>query len=225
MRALIFGVRHQGKSTLAMNLALRARTPEGLLKSIVIIDPNAVWDGYFTVYQSKDVSRWLQAPYADRYRILVMRPTPGQIPEDFEETTKQLRGSLWDYGNYVLIVDEASLFQRSSMMHPALDAYLRQAPASIDVIQTMHRQVDSHTLGRTLVTDTFYFHSSQLRELELIEDQWGPNVAPAVAHLGIHQFVHCWLDVGGIRKYAIIRTPERWYSRINAGIDPRTIAR
>jgi len=213
MRDLIYGVRQQGKSTLALNLAMRARTPEGEIKPIIIFDPNAQYCCFPCAPDLFEFAEWLYKPAPARSRIIVYRPSPRTIHDEFTGVTQLLRGKLWDYKNYVLICDEASSLQRPSYMHPQLETYLRQAPPDIDVIQTCHRQVDVHTLGRTLVTDTFFFYTFQERELDLAAAQYGDEVAGLIQALGLHQFIHVWSEYGR-QRYAIVRDSARWYTAI-----------
>ena len=219
MRALIYGIREQGKSTLALCLAAKARTDSGQLKTVIIFDPNAQYRMFPTVTTPEDFGAWLHS--SKRSRIIVYQPTPGTIPDEFQAISDLLSGSRWDYANYVLLVDEAAVLQKANSMHPALERFLRQAPHSVDVIQTMHRQVDASTLARVLCTDSFYFYASHLRERQIAADQWGEEVANVIPRLGRHQFCHVWTS-GGFVRYSIVRTPSLWYVRINDTARTRT---
>lgn len=214
MNALIFGRRRQGKSTLSFFLARRRH------QTVIVFDPNAQFDGRMVVYNLEDVREWIDQ--GGRGEI-IFRPTPGMIEEDFETLVEVL----WNYGNYALIVDEASCVQNAHSIAPSLERLMRQAPrdgarnrsgaiVDVTVIQTLHRPADANTICRALATDAFIFQTQLARDLDTVENQWGAEVRAHLSTLARWHCVHIWSDLDGSQRYSIWRDPSKWYVAIGS---------
>lgn len=129
----------------------------------------------------------------------------------FSVTMETLDGGQWRWSDYTLIVDESSMLQRPQSMHPALARLIRQAPDDVCVIQTLHRPSETHPTVRALVTDCFFFQAHIARDLEVIEQTYGAEVAAKVSRLSQHHVLHWWLGAGGIPRYEVWDKPEEWF--------------
>jgi hypothetical protein len=181
--------------------------------NVIIFDPVNQYSAFPNLIPS-EIEEWLED---DGTGIVRYAPGRGQVPDAFDALMETLDGGVWEWGDYVLIIDEASYLQNAHWMHPALDRLVRQAPQDIVVIQTMHRPADAHMLVRSLATDYFWFFIDQARNLEAVRESWGDDVAEIVAHLPVYHVLHFWVDVGGVRRWAVWDDPSVWYVPI--GID------
>lgn len=198
MLSVIIGRRRQGKSTLALSLA-RAEN-----RTTIIFDPN---DQYGHITPIGDVETFMQN--ADERSIA--RIVPSDPISEWEQLAEALDGGGWRWGEYVLILDEASMLMQSSRLHPALERYARTSPKDVGLILTSHRTVDIHTLFRALATDWYLFHQHLDRDLETIADNFGVDVAEASSTLAEYHLIHYWLAKGGTPEWAIWSNPADWY--------------
>jgi len=199
--AVIWGRRRQGKSTLALALAIASGK-----RPIIIFD---ACDQYtlFPVADDDLLEELLDSEYG------VVRWSPaGDDPENaFENLMAILDGGTWRWAEYALIVDESSILQRPQRIHPALDRLVRQAPDDIFVVQTMHRPSDAHPLVRSLASDYFWFQTYLARDLGVVADTWGTEVAERISQLPSYHVLHFWLDLGGKPRWTIWSDPAIWY--------------
>jgi hypothetical protein len=226
--ALILGRRRQGKSTLALSIAARYHT------DILIFDPNAQFKGFRTFEDVEEFRAWWTKEQV--HGISVYRPQIGEVEECFEDFISVLRDDKGHalYGNLALIVDEASELQSSYAVNETLDWCLRRSPrdettpagqvADWSVIQTTHRWPDANNLTKSQVTDVFMFQTTLSRDLKVVADTYGQDIAQILPRLKRHEVLHWWLD-DGRAKYAVWRNPAEWYISIDGGrIDSRGIA-
>lgn len=210
MNGVIIGVRRQGKSTLAAYLSQRK-------KAVVIFDPNVNFPA-FPHLSLDELQLWFEAGSTG---VVVFRPDPSRISDDFAA----LSITLWPYGYFSFVIDEAHLLQRPQSMHPELQRWIRQGPREdshdsrgrsldVDIIQTSHRIVDINCDGRSLWSDVFIFRTIHPADLERIERDFGSGVSNAVTQLERFHFVHWWLDSGGIERWSIHIDPAAWYCNI-----------
>jgi len=220
MNALIFGKRRQGKSTLALRLALIHH------HTVVIFDPNNQYElgAGVPMYSSiPQFEAWLQDEEID-HGLIVYRPDVRSIETEFEDVVDLL----WEKGHYALVVDESTYVQGFNRIHPSLERLVRQAPRDgarnaegavidVSVIQTLHRPADAHSLCRALASDMFYFQVSLPRDLQAVEDQWGEEVAEELTDLPRWVTLHAWQSLDGKECYSIWTDPSVWKLDINAG--------
>lgn len=216
MTGLIIGRRRQGKSTLALRLC---RTWH---KTVFIFDPNAQFQGLETVTTTEDLEEWVNED--GEHGVIVFRPDPARIEDDFDDMVSLI----WPLGNYALLIDEASAVQRPTFCHPQLERLMRQAPrdgarnadgriVDVSVIQTTHRPQDVNNLCKALSSDTFLFQSQLQRDLDVVKEQWGEQVAATLPNLQRWNLTHVYSDLTDARtKYSVWRKPELWYLPIAA---------
>lgn len=198
MLAVILGRRRQGKSTLALSLA-RSRK-----KTIIVFDPN---DQFNALPVITDVQAFMETSTAES----VARIVPGDPLADWEQLAAELDGGFWRWGEYVLILDEASMLMSPYKLNAALERYARTSPKDVDLILTTHRMVDIHNLFRSLATDWYIFHQHLDRDLELIADNMGADVAARTMQLANYHLVHFWLAAGGLPEWTVWDRPRDWY--------------
>lgn len=201
MNALIYGRRLQGKSTLSIALALSRKKP------IVIFDTNSQYSQLSG--EVSDVNTLVKLLEAD-HRIIRYVPEASEVHNGFSAFTD----ALWDWEDIVIIIDEAASVQTSGSVQPGLERLIRQAPDTVDIIQSTHRLVDTQRLTRALATDIFMFQSSLSADLDLIASEFNKQVASYVKKLPVYYCIHYWLDRGGIEKWSLWDKPGEWYVRI-----------
>lgn len=201
MLALIIGRRRQGKSTLALSLAIAQR------RSIIVYDPNNQYGALPTV-QPTELDAWLQrAGAGDVVRIVPVPP----VEETWAQVVDVLDGGAWRWSDYVLVVDECSMLMSPSYLDAALERYVRTSPMDVDVIMTTHRPRDVHSLVRALATDLFVFSTMLARDLDVLRDNYGPELAMAVPSLRQYHVAHFWLGAGGRSRVVVWDRPDEWY--------------
>jgi hypothetical protein len=183
MLAVIIGRRRQGKSTLALSLALSRE------KTVVVFDPN---DQYGNLELITNLPDWL----ANANEKSVGRIVPIDPLADWQTIAETLDGGRWAWGEYVLLLDECSMLMSPQKIDPALERYARTSPKDVDVILTTHRTVDVHTL---------------FRALETIADNMGSDIARASMSLPNFHLIHFWLSTGGTPEWEIWDKPSDWY--------------
>jgi hypothetical protein len=210
----IIGRRGQGKSTLSRYLAMKKRT-------VIIFDPNANFDEGYVALNITEFQEWLysQKP-AQGQCVCVFRPRTGKgLTEDFALMIEML----WQMEDFCLIVDEASSVQGSHALHEKLELVIRQAPRTGPgawwLIQSTHRITDFHNLSRSLSSDVFIFQTTNVRDLDMIEEQFGPAVRETVQHLGEYQCVHCWGEKNGEQKSEIWADPQMWFVPLRSSVN------
>lgn len=202
--SVLWGRRRQGKSTLALALAIVSGK-----RPIFIFDPCAQFT-YFPVARDLEAAMSTQGIF----RI----PVETSDPEtEFAELMDFLDGGTWEWSDYALIVDETSQLQRPQAAHPAILRLIRTGPDDVFVAETLHRPSETHGTVKALSTDYFIFQTSLRRDLEVISDNYGPDVASAVSKLGAYQCVHIWIDPGGAIRWKIWDDPAIWYVPLREG--------
>ena len=199
---LVFGRRGQGKTTLALWLALQ--NPGG----VAIYDINAQIRCFprQTTHDLGIFANWVDA---SDFRCLVFRPSR-DVWGEFEGFAE----ILWRKRGFTLLVDEASQLQTSAGAHTWLDRFVRMAPRDdVAIIQTMHRPRDSATLCRSLATDWFVFFTTLGHDLTVIEEHCGEDHVATVQGLGeaSHRVFH-WDDAHG--RAEVLNDPQRWFMRL-----------
>lgn len=205
MLSVIIGRRRQGKSTLALSLACAAG------RTTIVFDPN-------NQYGNLPVITDLQQFMENSTPASIGRIVPTDPLTDWENMTDVLDGGTWAWGDYTLILDECSMLMQSQRLHAELERYARTSPKDVEVILTTHRSVDVHTLFRSLATDWYVFHQHLDRDLEVITDNFGADVAQAASQLPEYHVIHFWLAPGGKPEWRIWDEPAAWYidiGRIN----------
>lgn len=199
MLGVVIGRRRQGKSTLALALALERR------KTVLIFDPN---DQYRNIDQITDLEGWLDGS-TDRSIGRIVPAPP--IDEHWQQIAATIDGGKWEWSDYVLILDEASMLMSPQSMDDMLERYVRTAPRDIDVIVTTHRPRDIHPLMRALATDWFVFQTQIALDVDVIRKNFGDDLAAVVQRLPEYHVAHHWLDRGGVPRTVVWDRPQDWY--------------
>lgn len=217
MNALIFGRRRQGKSTLALRLALSYH------HTVFLFDPNAQYHlgaGVPMFQELEDLQEWMEDRRVD-HGIVIYRPRVNRQSQSLDESFADFAEVISQKGHWGLVIDEASYLQNHARIDPALEGLMRQAPrdgarnaagqvVDVSIIQTTHRPVDAHSICRALCSDTFFFQSSLRRDIDFIESQYGPEVSGALTDLPRWNTVHVY-DSGGRQQFTIWDRPDAWY--------------
>ena len=207
MITVIIGFTGQGKSTLAEYLARRCDTR-------VIFDPR----GQF--HTTDDVlpdAGGLYDLLDSRYEIIIQ---PGR-GRDVEQVFDEVCGTLaeWIEDNPLervcLIADEARLIgleNKSGSLN--FDWIVRSARegSPIDVIITCHRPVDVSTNIRAIANRLVLFRVMLPSDLDLIEEQCGPEVSEEVRKLLDRQFI-TWNN--SRQQWRKIADPATWYVKLS----------
>jgi len=199
MNAVIFGRRRQGKSTLSLALAVSTAA-----ETIIVFDPNNQYQSLERVSPA-DLESWLQKGNTV-CRIDVIDPVT-----DFEDTMEVLDGGEWRFANYAIVIDESSFLQKPQRIHPEWERLMRQSPRDVHLIQNTHRAPDTHNLVRALASDVFVFQTYLRRDLNYLAENFGDDMADAVARLPKYHVIHWWLDEGGVPQWREWRNPDVWY--------------
>lgn len=206
---LIWGRRRQGKSTLALALAaIHSNRP------ILVFDPCAQYRMFPSIGPG-DLDELEAAMQAESGEVPVLALQCGTDPiGDITAYMDVLDGGGWRWSEYTIILDEAALLQRPQGMPPAVARLIRQAPDDILVIETLHRPSETHGTIRALATDFFFFQCFHQRDLEVIEHNFGPDIAAKVRALGPHEVLHFWLGPAGEPCHAVWHDPALWYVQL-----------
>lgn len=224
MNALIFGRRRQGKSTLALRLALSYH------HTVFVFDPNSQYHlgPAVPVFQElEDLQEWMDDRRID-HGIVIYRPRVNRQAQSLDESFADFTEVISTRGHWGLIIDEATYLQNHARCDPALEGLMRQAPregarndageiVDVSIIQTTHRPVDVHSICRALASDTFLFSASLRRDLDFVENQYGPEVSSSLTDLQRWHTVHVYSDDAGRQQFTLWNDPQKWYLDIEAG--------
>jgi hypothetical protein len=200
VNTLIYGTRNQGKSTLAVALAVAEHD------RILIFDPR----GTFPIFQSFPIDALDERLRSYRGGIQITRVGPfdtDEVTDAFAEFTRVTR----EHEDISVIVDESHMLQGSNTLDPNLDRWNRESSSSVTVIQTTHRIVDAHPDSRYHADNVFFFYADGPRELKTIRENFGSDVGDAIPRLGKHQAIHWHRAVGGFKTWIVWENGEDWY--------------
>jgi hypothetical protein len=202
MLALIIGRRRQGKSTLALALALMQR------HTVIVFDPNDQYAGFPAVSSAGEVGAALErSSDGDIIRYLPAPP----VEEHWQALADLLDGGTWEWADYTLILDEASMLMSPHYLDEKLERFARTAPKDISLILTTHRPRDIHPLFRALATDLFCFQTTLALDVKVLQENYGAELASAVQRLGRYQVAHYWLAEGGTPMVHVWDKPSEWF--------------
>ena len=199
--SLILGRRRQGKSTLALSIALSTG------KTVIIFDPN---NQYEAIPSIDNLADFMKAS-GDDGKQAIGRIVAEPPIDEWQTIADELDGGSWRWGDYALIVDECSMLMNSSKVNPALERYIRTSPKDVDLILTTHRMVDVNPLLRALCTDWYFFQTHIDIDIEAMADNFGKVIAAKSTQLPNYQVLHFWLAPGGTPEHEVWDKPEEWY--------------
>lgn len=199
MLAVIVGRRRQGKSTLALALAKAKR------QTILIFDPN---NQFGAIPAIDDIETWLES--ADEKSIGRIIPNP-PVEDAWAELADILDGGKWEWAEYTLILDEASMLMSPHQLDDRLERFARTSPKDVHLILTTHRARDINPLFRALATDWFVFQTNIALDIETLRKNFGDEMAQIVPTLPKYHVAHYWLSDGGEPKIDVWNKPLEWY--------------
>lgn len=202
MNTTIFGKRRQGKSTLALALAVTWHN------RVVVFDPNDQMPIIKSISVG-ELSAWLES-HPDNGTFQFVRVGPfdtEEVPDEFANFS----AVLFERRGISVIIDEAHMLQGGNSLDPNLDRWNRRSTADVAVIQTTHRIVDAHPDSRYHADHVFFFYAFLTRELKTIRENFGDAVAVEVPKLKPHQLVHWMKEAGGIPVIEIWPDGSEWF--------------
>lgn len=190
---LIFGRRREGKTTLALSLALATG------KSVFIFDPRGeiYLPGAVISNEIVDIIDSLNDS-----KLVIYHPQD-EVVEEFSFVAETLKHR----HNFVLVLDEAHWIQKPMWVHEGLGDLIRTAPDDVDLIQTMHAPADSWGRGRSLATDWYMFRLTRPADLKAVAEQCGEEIAKVVGQLPKHHYMHYAVDD---HTFQVNDKPESW---------------
>lgn len=232
---IVLGKRRQGKSSLALALALDRHS------IVVIFDPDSQYlhcaDFPVRIESESEISVAMQviqrAMENERLgtTIIAVAPTKPLV----EKTWIAFADTLAEYqGGYAVIVDEAWNLQKANHANPKLQDMIRSSgnrppigsgniehSEDFTLIQTSHRFSDLSTNVRFVATDFFIFRSTLTHDLDAIEAAFSPHLSRHdVTGLGNHEALHIRDHKnGGI--YVTVIDPAKWAPVLNVNNDDR----
>lgn len=176
MNKLVFGVRGQGKTTLAYDIAKKSKRP------LAVYDISHRFNAWpeLIVRDAAEVDEAIDA--CDE---VIYQPQADEWAEfgSFSE-------AIWDR-QLTLLIDEASSLQGPQHAHEWLNKWIRFHPVDeVDVIQTMHAPADSWARCRSLAEDWYIFRTWRPADLKAIAEQCGDETAMAVEKLEPYHYLH-----------------------------------
>lgn len=199
---LIYGTRRQGKSTLALALAVNAH------RRVAIFDPNNQFPLVQSVAMDSIGGRFAGRDETLQYDLVRVGPID---TERLQDALSEFAAQLVEIHNVSVIVDEAHMFQGLNSIHPDLDRWQRRSTSELLLIQTTHRLVDATPDSRYHADDVFLFFAEMARERKTIRENYGEAIAFEVARLRKHEVIHWQRQEGGAGKWWVWDDPKEWY--------------
>jgi hypothetical protein len=199
MIVLVIGRRGLGKTTLAewraqrFNMNAAAFDPRGQFRSYAVqtSDLKEVEKEF-----SRDWTR--EEPLSLAYRPPRVIQEDGSIDErELENHWNKFAHLLWQFtgeddgcASYCLIVDEAHNLQSPQSVNGWLSTFVREVPTRerhdknpVDIIMTSHRLQDFHGSVTSQVGEIYIFNMIKPRDLKVVQDEWGEDLAERVRSL------------------------------------------
>lgn len=244
MIVLAIGRRGLGKTTLAEWRARRFN------RNVAAFDPRRQFKNYEVQTSDlktvkKEFEKDWENPKSEPLSLSYAPPRviqgDGSIDErEIEHRWNEFAAQLWDYtgeeegcGSYCLIVDEAHNLMSPQYVNGWLSTYVREVPTRergdanpVDIILTSHRLQDFHGSVTAQVGEIYIFNMIKPRDLKVIEDEWGEELAEKVRNLRTPKSNPPGRDVilvdpetGTIE---VIDNPDSWYVNIRKSSDKKT---
>jgi len=201
MNHLFFGVRGQGKTTLAFYTAKQTG------RSIAVYDVSHRFNRWPELI-FRDAGDFEDIVEAGAFDLVIYQPQ-----DDAYEEFGEFSEILWDK-QLTLLLDEASELQEAQSKHHWLHKWIRMHDIdNSDVLQTLHAPADSWSRCRSLANFWYIFQTWRPADLHAIADHCGDQVALEVTKLREHEYV--FFDVAK-RNMEICKNPALWYVPITA---------
>jgi GTPase SAR1 family protein len=180
---LIFGKVGSGKTTLAEKLAEKMSRSKGD-KQIIIFDLNEEHEGH-----DATTAAGVELLLTKGIRRIVYRPMWGL--DDIWGDVDKVFAVAWEYGEVILLVDEAEIWIGAKDYHVRRSNFLRCVQFGrhrlIDMICCSRRIVELNIFVRAQATEVITFRQTERRDLDRLEDIGFD--AGAVKSLGEHKFL------------------------------------
>jgi hypothetical protein len=221
---VIIGRRELGKTTLARYLG-HARSPR------LTIDPRAQWPLPPSVTTTDDDDDAIPGVMFDVNPALVLEDLESDRdvlvqPNDLEDAIASLA---WPARQYItgspsrqltITFDEAGLYTNGLRSHWSW--MMRCSPRDrTTILLTAHRPADVATDIRALADIWCIFRTTQVHDLDAIEDRCGPEVRALVQTLKPYEFVS-WNDAKAEMQHH--KNPQSWYTPAAAPLQGEPIA-
>jgi len=206
MNVLVCGRMKQGKTTLAVWLALQ------FSPGVVIWDPRHMIAGLNYVHNPDELQQAIDEEVWERGPI-IFRPDGLHVEEDFDGMCSILFSPPERYAQWALIIDEASQLQKPQSINPQLDRAVRQHPRTVLVIQTTHSLQDWHRSSKDLMSQLYIFRQ-QGRSLEAVVDycDGDEEFREVVRTLPDHWLVRYDFEAQqGQAQWEVWDDPSMWY--------------
>lgn len=222
MTALFIGERGEGKTTLALSLAMRAT------RVVLVFEPKpdetTEGMGVYVYSPAELLEEMHKASDSGVCRVIFFVP-PDDVTEGFTQFCDALKSDdpriRYSYGGITIIIDEAWMLMSSNVTHKDLERILRLAPRTgehvINVFALAHRPRDINRRTHTMNEHVYVFRLSEQEDLDIIAEQWSPRISEAVEGFqdGSHYLVH--FDKN-LRQVEVWDNPELW------NVTPESIA-
>lgn len=199
---LIVGRRELGKTTLARYLG-HARTPR------VILDPRAQWPTTTIAPYFEPDPETVLIDLENQTDVLVQ---PNDLPIAVDALAWPARRYITDGDGHTrqltIIFDEAGLYREN--LRGSWSWMMRCSPRTrTTIVLTAHRPADIVTDIRALADIWCIFRTTQVHDLDAIEERCGEEVRALVQTLKPYEFVS-WNDAKA--EAQIHRNPKAWYT-------------
>lgn len=228
MNIFILGRKYQGKSTLAIHLALQIKRARNGYR-IVVFDPK--WQTKVFPY-TDNIDEFRDFLYnrdidVDGATFFPARrfsdDDSEQVQKDFTEFCEAI-GMDAHLKNpparpLIVVIDEAYYLQGKGYLHPWLGRMIRLATeGKLYIIQAGHRPVDLTPDVRGKGDEFFFFRQTDPADLRIVTEICGEDCADAVASLDKHHVLR--YDVNRLTREAW-RDPDAWYMDIGGNDERR----
>lgn len=197
--SVILGRRRQGKSTLALSLAIARH------RTVVFWDLNDQLHGFpYTTNSVQVVDQVLESGVEPV--VIVLKGRRGELREQFSE----LVDVLFPWEDIAFVCDEASELQGANWIDEGLEHLVRRWNDHSTLVMATHRMRDTNPIVRQNATDFYFFSNTYKPDVDVIVQHFG-EPGELITKVGLHECVHFWLAPGGVFRYSIWDEPEGWY--------------
>lgn len=197
MTALFIGERGEGKTTLALFLAMQAT------RVVLVFEPKpddtTEGMGVYVYSPAELVEELHRVSETGEQQVIFFVP-PDDVSEGFSLFCDVLKSDdpriRYSYGGMTIIIDEGWMLMSSNSSHKDLERMLRLAPRAgehvINVFVLAHRPRDINPRTHSLNEHLYVFRVSEQKDLEVLEENWTARIPETVSQFGdgSHHLVH-----------------------------------